>query len=483
MSFFIYDVTFLGILIIVIAFFLYRGRKNLSKEGPLILYKTKLGIKLIDYIGKKYKKTLKFLSYVSIASGYALMISVLGLLVHTLYIYLTTPIAKTIKAPPIAPLIPYFPKLFGLSDFFPPFYATYFIISILIVATVHEFSHGIFMRRYKIKIKSTGFAFFKYMPLFLGAFVEQDEKNMKKKRNFEQMSVLSAGTFANLITAGIFFGILLVFFHLAFSPAGVVFNSYAYSVVSVDNITSINGVPLSSDYANYEKILSLLNETGFNKISVNEKNYLITKSFLKLQKNDLGLLALYDDYPAIRAGIIPGKEAITKINGFKTRSYEEMENELKKYSPGEKVTITTYNLETNSEREYQIILAENPEIPGKPFLGIGFNDFSKQRKGFSGLILKMFYFKEPNIYYKPKIDGLSEFIYNMIYWISLINLLVALVNMIPAWIFDGGMFSYLTVLSITKSEESAKKFISWMNKILLLILIILMIKWAWAFFF
>ena len=61
---------------------------------------------------------------------------------QTLSIYILHPeITKIIKAPPIAPLIPYFPKLFGMESFFPPFYFTYFIVALAIVAVVHELSH------------------------------------------------------------------------------------------------------------------------------------------------------------------------------------------------------------------------------------------------------------------------------------------------------------------------------------------------------
>ena len=148
----VYDEDKVGLFVIFSAVFLYVNRKNLSKDGPFFLYKTKWGIKLIDYVGNKYKRTLKALSYFSIGIGYILMAGMLYLLIQTVYVYLTSPISKMIKAPPIAPLIPYFPKLFGLQSFFPPFYFIYFIVSILIVATVHEFSHGIFAKRFGVII-------------------------------------------------------------------------------------------------------------------------------------------------------------------------------------------------------------------------------------------------------------------------------------------------------------------------------------------
>ena len=71
-----------------------------------------------------------------------------------------------------------------------------------IVAIIHEFAHGIFMRKYKIHIKSTGFGFFPFfLPVFLAAFVEQDEKSMNKASIFQQKAVLAAGTFAKACLA------------------------------------------------------------------------------------------------------------------------------------------------------------------------------------------------------------------------------------------------------------------------------------------
>ena len=204
------DLSLLVIFVIFISIFLYVKRKNLKKEGLLFLYKTTWGMRLIDKIGKKYKKTLGFLSYVSITVGYILMGAMLYLFGKIIYIYVAYPsIVRAIKVPPITPLIPYLPQAFKL-DFLPPFYFTYWIVILAVIAITHEFMHGIFMRRYNIKIKSTGFGFFPFfLPIFLAAFVEQDEKSMDKSSPFNQMAVLSAGTFANVLTAILFFGPLI----------------------------------------------------------------------------------------------------------------------------------------------------------------------------------------------------------------------------------------------------------------------------------
>ena len=358
-----YDIFLLVLFAVFASVFLYRKKKNLKQEGILILYKTKWGIKFIDHLGEKYKRALHFLSYISIGTGYVLMAVMIFMLFQTVYIYLTTSISQVIKIPPIAPLIPYFPKLFGLQSLFPPFYFVYFIVALLIVATVHEFSHGIFARKSGIKIKSTGFAFFKYFPAFFGAFVEQDEQQMEKTKKFDQMGVLSAGVFANVIAAILFYVILFGFFSFAFTASGVMFNTYAYSAVDTSEIESVNGILVES----YDEILEVANEEGFNKIKVGEIDYVSTKDILLEQEQNQGIIILYYDSPAINSNL---SGAISEINNVKINSIEKLQEELEKYSPREEIEIKTISEEEISVKN--VVLLEHPENEDIAWLGIGF---------------------------------------------------------------------------------------------------------------
>ncbi|MAH03855.1 hypothetical protein CMI39_03665 [Candidatus Pacearchaeota archaeon] len=468
MSFIIYDIAFLILFIIFVSIFLYHNKKNIKKEGPFLLYKTSWGIKLINYVGEKYKKTIKFLSYFSISLGYVLMATMMFLIIQTIYLYLTTNISTVIKAPPVMPLIPYFPRLFGVESFFPPFFFAYFIISIAIILTVHEFTHGIFARRYNLKIKSTGFAFLRYFPALFGAFVEPDEKQMNKSNNFEQKSILSAGVFANTITAILFYIIFFWFFTFAFTPSGIIFNDYQYSIVEISSISMINGISLNN--FSQENIVNLINKTGSNEIKVNGKNYVGIKGF-PIDNNEQ--VALYDDSPAINAKL---NGAIIAINNEKIDSLEDFRHELSKYSPGEKITIKT---KTDIEENYEIVLGENPQEENLSFLGVAF--IERKRTGITGKLFTAFSsFKKPNIYYEPKSNS-SIFIKDLLWWIIVINILVALFNMMPLGFLDGGRFFYLTILGITKSEKMAKKSFAFLTYFILFLFILLMIKWALSF--
>lgn len=468
MSFIIYDIVLLSIFLLLIGIFLYRGKKNIRKDGILLLYKTKWGINLIHRIGEKHKKLLHVLSYVSIFVGYALMASILYLFGKIVYIYTALPqIVQAIKIPPILPLFPYLPQAFKL-DFLPPFYFTYWIIIIAIIAIPHEFFHGIFAAKDKVKIKKTGFGFFPFfLPVFLAAFVEPEEKQMEKKSKFSQMAVLSAGTFANVLTGILFFIIMVLFFIIAFTPSGVIFDDYAYTIGSISAITMVNNATTINP--TYERLIELINISGDNRINIENETYIGLKFIAGNNEN----IKLYIDAPAANSEL---KRVIVGINGEKITSTDKLSKELEKYSPGQTITITVpYENKTLHNR--QITLGENPNNPGKPWLGIIF--VNSQNSGLSGKIISAFSsFKKAHIYYNPLLGDFSLFIYNLLWWIVLISFSVALVNMLPMGIFDGGRFFYLTIWGITKNEKFAAKSFKFMTSFLLFLLLIIMVFWA-----
>jgi len=472
MNFIVYDLSLLVIFAIFIAIFLYRGKKNLQKDGLLLLYRTSWGIKLINHVGNKYKKTLRVLSYVTIGLGYVLMGMMLYLAYQIVRIYIFLPwVVTEIKIPPITPLIPYLPQVFKI-DFLPPFYFTYWIIILAVIAITHELAHGIFAAYNKIRIKKTGFGFFPFfLPVFLAAFVELDEKKMAKEPKFKQMAVLSAGTFANVITAALFFVVIWLFFTSAFIPSGIIYDEYAYSFVGLSAITMVNGI--SVDNPTNETVFNFMNNGTDNEIIANGERYI---ALLGIPKDNSSELVLYQDAPAINAGLSP---VITHIEGELVEDRETLTEILGRYGPGDVITITHMANETTSENA-EVTLNADPSDPEKAWLGIGF--FDQKRRGIMGTVYTLLSsFKDPHVYYKSRFEA-SLFIYNLLWWLILISISVALVNMLPVGIFDGGRFFYLTVLGITKSEKFAKKSFKVVTWFFLLVLVLIMVFWARAFF-
>ncbi len=487
MGFLLYDLTFLAVFSLFVIIFLYKRRKNLKREGLLYLYRTKVGIKLINFIGKRYRRTLKVLSYFVVLTGYVLMISMLYLLGKLVYLFFKFPeVVRAIKVPPLMPLIPYLPSIFKI-EFLPPFYFTYWILAVAIIAISHEFSHGIFARFNNIKVKSTGFGF---LGPFLAAFVEPDEKSMAKKPIFSQISVLSAGSFANVIMTIIFSLFIFLFFILTFTQAGATFNTYTYTTVNISDINSVGDYGI--DKADAEDILSLIENKNLTtdliidlgagnvnliNISANDKTYFTDAESLKAQLETRGnSIVVYDDTPAIRSVL---KGTIIEFNGIKIKNSEELAGEISRYKPGDSAIIKTkFN---NTILPYNLKLAEHPKNKSRAFVGIG--TLETEKSGILGFVYEAItFFKKPGADYEPKFNsGLIIFIYNLLWWIIIINISVALVNMLPVGIFDGGRVFFLTILLLTKKEKTAKNLFIIMTYLILISFLLLMILWFLSF--
>ena len=457
----LYDLIFLAVFCIWVVWFLSTRKHNLKREGWMYLYRTQWGVKFIDRVSKKYSKILHALKYPIVIVGFGLMAIMVFLLAQTVYIYAKFPeITKIVKAPPIMPLIPYFTQIFNVESFLPNFYFMYFLLALIIVAVVHEFSHGIYMRLFRTKIKSTGFAF---LGPILGAFVEQDEKSFQKESRFHQMVVLGAGVFANILFFLLFFFLLVIFFYTSYTPSGYIFDNYAYNVIQTSDIRSFTEV--SSN-------MTLVNGGNFSYVYLGNLS-----SFVQITKNINGSLLLYLDSPAIRTNL---SGVIIGIDGQKVRTRSDLSFYLSEKKPGDKIIITTIN--DGKENNYSINLAENPSDSSKPFIGIV--NYGQPQRGIFGRIINYFAsFRDKNTKYTANYNpGLAFYLYNLLWWVMMINLFVALFNMLPLGILDGGRFFYLAVFGLTKSKKVAEKSSKLATKLIALIFLLMMVFWFISLF-
>ena len=173
----------------------------------------------MDSIAGKFKNILKYISYLGIIIGFLGMILISYGLIDNVYKIITKPEAL----PGVGLVLPFEVK----GVFYVPFF--YWIISIFVIAVVHEFSHGIIARYYNMRIKSSGLAFLGIViPVVPAAFVEPDEDELKKRPVKEQLGVFAAGPFSNIALAFI----ILILGGLIASPL-------------VENIIELNGVKVT----------------------------------------------------------------------------------------------------------------------------------------------------------------------------------------------------------------------------------------------
>ncbi|MEA3430673.1 MAG: site-2 protease family protein [Nanoarchaeota archaeon] len=231
----------------IVLFIIIKYKHKFEIEAKIIaLYKTKIGIKLMDKISGKFPRSVKVLGYIGIVIGFAGMAYISWFLIDNMYKLIMVPGA----AAGVSIVIPGVP--IPGSPIFVPFWSG--IISIFIIASVHEFSHGVVARRFKVAIKNTGVVFFG--PL-IGAFVEPDEKKLAKISKRKQLAMFAAGSWSNIILAALALLVLSFLIQPAWASAvdvnrlrviDVTKNLPAYQsgLEKGDIIQYINGVPIAN---------------------------------------------------------------------------------------------------------------------------------------------------------------------------------------------------------------------------------------------
>lgn len=437
------ELIFAIIFFIFLAIFLFINRKKLTNQNilfPLLyftMYKTKLGLKAMDSIAKKFKEIVKMKSialsiliaiwiYFDYSTMFTNWIKIIVLVTGIISIIIM--IKNPIKGPQwimittgflgmglisyelVKNLIKMFyqpevaAKAVGLvlpfpvkGGFYVPF--TYWIISIFILAIVHEFSHGMIARVNGIKIKSSGFAFLSVLiPVIPAAFVEPDEKQLSKKKDFEQLGVFAAGPFANIVLAFVVVGIL------AFGMAPL-----------LDKVVINNGVTVA----------------GF----------------------------VEGDYSIQKTGLQIG-ESILSVDGVDTISLLNFSDYMATKQPGEEINIKT------NVSEYKLILTENPDDPTKGFIGIQPTQNTKRDPIF---IEKYGQFSSDAIIW---LSGL-------LFWLYLLNLGIGLFNLVPLGPVDGGRMLKTVLLRYFEEKKALMIF----GKVSMFFLIIILINVFAGFIF
>ncbi|MBN2457785.1 site-2 protease family protein [Candidatus Woesearchaeota archaeon] len=300
-------------------------QKIISYAVYLVMYRTRLGLKFMDRISSKYRELVKLFGYTSIGLGFFGMIFISVTLV---VMFIRMIFAPEVQEAGITLVLPFtnVPGLGYLSFW-------HWIISIFVLALIHEFSHGVVARAHNLKIRSSGFAVFGIvLPILPAAFVEPDEKQLKKAKDVVQYSVFAAGPSINIIFA---FLILLLMPYTA-DVSGRTMAPFE------DRITEPVGMSFN-----------IINET----------------------------------LPAGAAGMESGM-VITAIDGKEVNDYNDFVLQLWRLEPGESVGITA------DGRDYDVKTIANPDSEDYAFLGIvPLENNRKIRPGYEDIAPAYYWFK------------------------------------------------------------------------------------------
>ncbi len=200
------------LLLLTVFVFIKRKRfkfQHILKIGKIplvyiVLMRTQLGIKLMEKWGAKYREIIKFLGYCGVGFGFFGLIFVFFSLFQNIYMIFSKPYAVAgvqLALPGLS-----LPGV-GVLSFW------HWIISIFILAVVHEFSHGVVAAAHNLKVKNSGPAIFGVLiPFIPAAYVEPDEKELVKREDVVQYSIYAAGPMSNVVLGILLFIVLAVAF-------------------------------------------------------------------------------------------------------------------------------------------------------------------------------------------------------------------------------------------------------------------------------
>jgi len=395
-------VSFL-IFILFLGIFVYLKRKKVEISAFGIIFKTQKFKKIVIKLASKYPRFWNTYFNVGILVSFLLMIfgiyMLLKLVINLLIGFKTPTLALVFPGPTTS--LHVYPGVILIPIW-------YWIIGVAILIIPHEFSHAIALALNKLRIKSFGaLLLFFILP---GAFVEPDEKQLKKARKKRQLQVYAAGSFSNILVGVVFVMLFHLFLFSCFSYEGISY-TYPAKIINKSDILENNTI------------------NGLIELKTKDGVYLIQKSLFDLQKNKTQII-VFEDWPAIRNNL---SGAIKKIDGVEISSFKELRKIILKHKPGDKIIIET------SSGNYTITLADNN---GKPFLGIASPPSYQYTLNLLGNdFLVEFLFPQSYKQYYPKNlpQGISLFIYQLLFFLYNICFSVAIINMLPIKPLDGGL--------------------------------------------
>ncbi len=331
---------------VLVAVLLYAFRRKLEFQGIVALFKTQFGVKFMTETGKKYPRFWHVIGLLAIIVGFIGMAFIVGYLFYGLYTLAFVPDAP----PALSPVIPGV-KIPGVPITFPLWYT---LGALFFAIIVHEAMHGIMASAYGVKIKSSGFAFLGPIP---GAFVEPDEETMGKRSRRQQLGIIPAGPFANVVLAFVMLGLFI-------------------------GAATLGAQLLETDGVSYSAVQ---NASG-----------------------------------AKIAGMQPNM-TITAIDGQAIEDIVGLSAALDAKKPGEEILVTADN------RQFRVVLGENPDMKGKAFMGV------------LGVETKTHLKNE-------RMNWLYELILvviNLFRWTVVISLGIGIANLLPLFMVDGGRMALL----------------------------------------
>lgn len=250
------DGEFIAAIIVygIIGLLIYKNRKKFEWiQGIVLAYKTLKPLAWMDKL-KPQKRFWKIYSTICIPLCFYFMPQLVYMLGAQALSIITTPETSAGVALAIPGV-----RIPGSPIYIPLFYG---VISIGVLALVHEMGHGIIGKSEGIKIKSSGFGMFLIFPLF---FVEPDEKSIMKSSKLSRLRMVAAGAGTNIILAFIVLSIT------SYTLLPFIESISEYKGLTITSI--VDNYPASNANISIGTIITGIN--GYSTLNISDFNYII----------------------------------------------------------------------------------------------------------------------------------------------------------------------------------------------------------------
>jgi len=308
-------IMFFGALAIVI----YRDRKNLEFHKILVIKRTDRGKKLLNNVASWNPGFWNVLSTLFVIVAFAFMLY--GMYILSLSTYFV--VKRVITRPAIQLILPVAQSqpINGVGFIGVPFW--FWILAFPFVLIPHEFAHGVISRANKVRIENVGLI---QLLIFSGAFVEPNEKDLKKSNLITKLRIFAAGSVSNVVVA------LLIF----------MLTQYAlWPMFVTDGIMLGNVIEGGAAADAGLKSGMFVQEINGERVDVKYTEFIIGYTYL---------LANSENMTSENIRVLPTRLSVARI--------------LRDFEPGQTVEVVA------DDKSYVMTFSERPDNSTLPYMGI-----------------------------------------------------------------------------------------------------------------
>lgn len=307
-------------------------RLGISLYGPVMMIRTGRGRRIFDRLAV-FRRFWTAYGWISVATTMASLVVVMAFLVWQAFAAgdgaaaNTTSIELTLGLPGISPILT----------------IIYVVVGLTTAVVVHEYAHGILARVARLKVASLGVLI---LVIPIGAFVEPDDKELRKTPKGPRMRLFAAGPATNMFVAAIFLLLLLGVLGPSAEPVvkGAIVTDMApdspaktFGIPIWSEIVTANGFPVSNR--------SDLESTSFGAPGEAVNVRFVYKSEYSTVEVPGGVVVTsVSEGPAFDAGIKRGM-IVKSLNGTSVASVRDFRSITENATHDAPVSITVLRLE------------------------------------------------------------------------------------------------------------------------------------------